>query len=289
MGEQAILEDGTVLKKLAGGFQFVEGPVWIEEDRSLYFSDIPASITRRWTDRGGIEIARQPNDKSNGMCRDLDGQLLVCQHATRRVVKWHPGGKSEVITSTFDGARYNSPNDVVVRSDGCIYFTDPPYGLSAEFGEPGEQQLAFQGVFRTDPTRQQVVLMTDRFYRPNGLAFAPGEKRLYVNDSEVGEIRVFDVNAAGDLSNEQLFADVRGDAPGVPDGMKLDAEGKVFVTGPGGVWVFDADGRKRGEIAVPEVVGNLAFGGDDYRTLFLAASTGLYAIRTNVPGARLGA
>lgn len=227
MDEKAVLEEGAVLQKLAGGFIFTEGPVWIKEEDSLYFSDIPASVTRRWNAHRGVEVVREPNDKSNGMCRDRDGHMLVCQHAARRVVKWRGGNDIEVVASHFGGARFNSPNDIVVRSDGCIYFTDPPYGLSASFGNVGEQELQFQGVFRTNSARDDVFLLTDRFHRPNGLAFSPDEKRLFVNDSESGEVRVFDVTEKGDLVNEALFADVRGEEKGVPDGMKVDRKSVV--------------------------------------------------------------
>lgn len=281
---RAVFDPRTKLEKLAGGFQFTEGPVWVQREQALYFSDIPASTTRRWTEHGGVEIVRHPNDKSNGMFVDPDGALLVCQHGRRRIVKWRGGDDVETVVDVFEGKKFNSPNDLVVRRDGSIYFTDPPYGLTATFGEPGEQELNFQGVFRTDAARQQVFLLHRGFFRPNGLAFSPDEKRLYVNDSEENLIRVFEVDASGDLSGERLFAEVKGNEPGCPDGMKVDIEGNVYVTGPGGLWVFCPAGEKIGFLAVSEVVGNFAFGGEDRRSVFLTASTSLYRIRVLIPG-----
>jgi gluconolactonase len=280
----SFVEPGARLEKLAGGFQFTEGPVWMNSEQALYFSDIPASITRRWSERRGVETMRAPNDKSNGMFLDHDGGLLVCQHGRRRIVKWRGGAEVEVVVDSFHGKKFNSPNDLVVRRDGALYFTDPPYGLTAAFGEPGQQELDFQGVFRTDPARRQVLLLNKGFFRPNGLAFSPDQQRLYVNDSEELLIRVFDVNAAGDLANERLFAEVRGDAPGCPDGMKVDTQGNVYVTGPGGLWVFSPAGERIGFLPVPEVIGNFAFGEADRRTIFLTASTSLYRIRVLTPG-----
>lgn len=272
------------LEKLAGGFIFSEGAVWVEGENALYFSDIPASITRRWSEQKGVEILRSPNDKSNGMFLDHDGKLLICQHGKRRVVKWSGGDEVEVIVDSFEGKKFNSPNDIVVRDDGCIYFTDPPYGLTAKFGELGEQELPYQGVFRTDPQRKQVFLLNDGFCRPNGLTFSPDQSLLYVNDSQEKLIRVFDVSEEGDLFNERLFAEVKGDTPGSPDGMKVDTRGNVYVTGPGGLWIFQPEGRKKGFIPVPETVGNFAFGDADRKSIYITASTSLYRIRVEIPG-----
>ncbi len=280
----SLFEPGPRLEKLAGGFQFTEGPVWVNREEALYFSDIPASTTRRWSERCGVEVVWAPNDKSNGMFLDRDGALLVCQHGKRRVVKWREGADIEVVIDSFAGKKFNSPNDLVVRRDGMIYFTDPPYGLTAAFGEPGRQELEFQGVYRTAPDRSQVFLLNKGFFRPNGLAFSPDQQRLYVNDSEESLIRVFQVNTAGNLEDERLFAEVKGDAPGCPDGMKVDAQGNVYVTGPGGLWVFNPAGEKIDFLPVPEVVGNFAFGEADRKTIFLTAATSLYRIRVLIPG-----
>jgi gluconolactonase len=282
--QEAFVAPGTELEKLAGDFQFTEGPVWFDDEQALYFSDIPASITRRWSEAKGIEVLRSPNDKSNGMFRDDDGKLLVCQHGKRRIVKWHGGDEVEVVVDSYGGKKFNSPNDIIVRKDGCIYFTDPPYGLTAEFGELGEQELPYQGVFRTNVERTKVVLLNNSMFRPNGLAFSPDQKLLYVNDSEHELINVFDVTGEGDLTNERLFVEVKGDDPGNPDGMKIDTEGNVYVTGPGGLWIFDPAGQKCGFIQVPEPIGNFAFGEGDMKAIFFTASTSLYRIRVNIAG-----
>lgn len=282
--EDLVPAGGTV-EKIAGGFAFTEGPVWHGADKSLYFSDIPASMTRRLDRSGRLSIVRSPNGKSNGMAVDLDGELLICQHAMRRVVRYRRADHSEtVVADQFEGKRFNSPNDIVVKSDGSVYFTDPPYGLSPEFGRAGEPELPFCGVYRLDPTRRAARCVSTSFFRPNGLCFSPDERVLYVNDSEQGLIRSYDIAADGGLINERLFAEVRGDAPGVPDGMKTDRLGNVWVTGPGGLWIFDPEGAKIGLVPVPEVAANLCFGEDDGRTVFITASTSLYRIRVNVRG-----
>ncbi|MCX7013791.1 MAG: SMP-30/gluconolactonase/LRE family protein [Candidatus Sumerlaeota bacterium] len=272
------------LEKLASGFVFTEGPVWHSDERCLYFSDIPASITRRWKPDGTVDIVASPNGKSNGMALDHDGKLLICRHVERRVVKRVSDDRYQAVADRFEGKRFNSPNDIVVKSDGSLYFTDPPYGLTKEFGQQGEQEIPYQGVFRMDAARKNLTLLTDAFFRPNGLAFSPDESLLYVNDSEREYVKVFDVEEDGGLSGERLFAEVHGDAPGCPDGMKVDSAGNVWVTGPGGIWVFGEDGTKLGVIAVPEVAANLAFGEADRRTLFVTASSSLYRMRVNIPG-----
>ncbi|OPZ15674.1 MAG: Gluconolactonase precursor [candidate division BRC1 bacterium ADurb.BinA364] len=279
-----ILPADAQLEKLAGGFVFTEGPVWHPGERCLYFSDIPASVTRRRTSDGRIEVVQSPNGKANGMALDRDGKLLICRHGERRIVKRVADSAYEAVAERYNGKRFNSPNDIVVKSDGSLYFTDPPYGLTREFGEPGEQELPYQGVFRMDAARQTVALLTDGFFRPNGLAFSPDESLLYINDSEREFVKVFDVASDGSLRNERMFAEVHGEEPGCPDGMKVDSLGNVYVTGPGGIWIFDPSGQKLGAIAVPEVAANLAFGDADKKTLFITASTSLYRIRVNVPG-----
>lgn len=282
--KQSIVAHGAELEKLADGFEFTEGPVWFEDEQALYFSDIPASITRRWSAEKGVEVLRSPNDKSNGMFRDQDGKLLVCQHGLRRIVKWRGGEALDVVVDNFNGKKFNSPNDVVVRDNGCIYFTDPPYGLTAAFGELGEKELDFQGVFRTNPARTEVFLLNDTYTAPNGLAFSPDEKILYVNDSETFFIKAYDVAENGDLENERLFVNVPSDEKGNPDGMKVDTEGNVYVSGSGGLYIYNPEGERIGFIAVPENIGNFAFGEDDMKSIFFTASTSLYRIRVIIPG-----
>jgi gluconolactonase len=271
-----------MVDRVASGFIFTEGPVWRGED--LLFSDIPGNRTVRFRPAaGGAEITtfRYPTGNTNGMTLDHEGRVLACEHSGRRVSRVGPDGAAETVVDNFEGKRLNSPNDVVVRSDGSIYFTDPPYGLpSLSVGK----DLPFNGVFRADP-RGTLHLVADDFERPNGLAFSPDERILYVDDSARFHIRAFEVAADGSLSGGRVWAELRAGPgeTGVPDGMKVDREGNVYCTGPGGVWVFGPDGRKLGRIVLPEVPANLAFGDADWQTLYLTAQTSLYRMRVNVP------
>jgi gluconolactonase len=236
-------------------------------------------------------VVRDPNDKGNGMTLDVDGNLLVCHHATSTLVRERHDGTREVVASHWHGRELNSPNDVVVRSDGTIYFTDPTYGRhAAPYGVAREQELDFQGVYRVAPGGD-LHLEADDFALPNGLCLSPDETLLYVNDTARSHIRVFDVEADGSLANGRPFFDGIGTAiPGEEvDGMKCDVHGTVYVTGPGGIWVISREAQLLGTIAVPETVGNLAWGGDDGLTLFVCASTSLYALRMAVRQAGIAA
>ena len=277
--------NGTV-ERLATGFLFTEGPVWDHRGGELVFSDIPGDVRSRWNPTTGIRDDRRPSFKSNGLTYDATGNLLVCHHAISTVVREAPDGSHETIASHFDGAELNSPNDIVVRSDGAIYFTDPYYGRrDSHHGAVRPQELDWQGVFRIDPDGSlNLVVPRDLFETPNGLCFSLGEEHLYINDTTNGLIRRFDVATNGSLSNEQLFATgIKSDEiAGKPDGMKCDELGNIWVTGPGGVWVFDPAGERIDFIAVPEKVGNLTFGGPGWKTLFITASTSLYSIEVDV-------
>jgi gluconolactonase len=284
-----LLAPGAAPELLATGFVFTEGPVW-RADGSLHFSDIPASRRHRWHPDEGVTVLRDPNDMGNGMTLDTRGDLLVCRHATSMLVRERTDGSVEIVASHWQGRELNSPNDVIARSDGSIYFTDPFYGRLPIYGIPRERELDFQGVYRVAP-EGELQLVADDFAMPNGLCFAPDETRLYVNDTERSHIRVFDVRADGSLADGRVFfAGVGSALPGEEvDGMKADERGNVYVTGPRGIWVVDPGGTHLGTIELPETVGNMAWGGADGRTLFVCASTSLYALRMSVRGSGVGA
>jgi len=267
-GPASILAPGAKVEKVAGGFRFTEGPVWVP-DGYLLFSDIPANTIYRWSPGSAEATAwRTPSGHSNGLTLDRDGRLIACEH-DRRVSRTEPDGRVVTLADRYQGKRLNSPNDVVIRSDGRIFFTDPPYGLP---NQREGKELDYNGVFRLDPNGT-LTLLDDSFVRPNGLAFSPDERTLYVDDSSEMHIRAFDVAADGSLSNGRLFAVLREPGvEGVPDGMKVDVAGNVFCTGPGGVWVLAPSGDLVLKIETPEVPANLAWG---------------YRIRTQTGGASL--
>jgi gluconolactonase len=268
------------------GFIFTEGPVWHPLDHFLLFSDMPGDVRRRWDEKGGVIEARRPANKCNGMTYDSDLNLIVCEHATSTLVRERPDGAREILASHFEGKELNSPNDVCVRGDGSIYFSDPWYGRMPGFGVERPRQLGFQGVYRVSPDggAPQLVVDRDLFDQPNGLCLSPDETRLYVNDSSTKLIRVFNVAADGALSKARTFATGLSSETekGGPDGMKCDARGNVWVTAPGGLWVYAPSGDLIGKIRTPEPVANLAWGGADFRTLFLTATSSVYSVRTKV-------
>ena len=274
------------VSQIGTGFIFTEGPVWHPVDQYLLFSDMPGDVRRRWDEARGVTEVRRPANKCNGMTYDADLDLIVCEHATSLLVRERPNGKREILASHFNGKELNSPNDVCVRSDGSIYFTDPIYGRSPHYGVERPHELGFQGVYRVAPDGAGPLLLVDDdlFNQPNGLCFSPDEKLLYVNDSARKLIRVFDVSADGSLGNARLFAEqiTSSAEPGGPDGMKCDERGDVWVTGPGGVWVYAPTGDLIGKIRAPEPVANLAWGGPDFHTLFLTASQSVYRLTTKV-------
>ncbi len=289
---EQLLDPDTEVEQLATGFIFTEGPIWNAEGEFLLFSDMPGDVRRRWSERDGVEEVMRPANKCNGMVYDADGNLLVCEHVTSSLVREHPDGTRETIASHFRGKELQSPNDVVTRSDGTIYFSDPWFGRVPVFGLEREKELDFQGVYRIPAGGGELELAVaeDDFELPNGLCFSPDESLLYINDTHHALIRVYDVAADGTLSNGRLFFDEIGNGvieEGIPDGMKCDERGNVWVTGPGGVWIINARGEHLGVLEIPENVGNLAWGGPDWRTLFIPSSTSVYRIQTKVASARL--
>ena len=265
-------------EKLIGDLQFTEGPVW-HPDGYLLFSDIPANRIIKYTPGdGSVDTYLQPSRNTNGLTFDHDMTLLACEHTGRQVSRQSDDGQMETVVSHWDGKRLNSPNDLVVHSSGSIFFTDPPYGI-----QPDEAEIGFNGVYRVDSDGSITLLASD-FGRPNGLAFSPDESVLYVDDTERRNVRAFDVDDDLSLSGDRVFIDMDTPEQGSPDGMKVDTSGNLYVTGAGGVWVISPDAEHLGTIVLPELPANVGFGGDDYRTLFVTARTGLYSVRVNVPG-----
>ena len=268
----------TTAERPATGFVFTEGPLW-HPDGFYYFVDIRRSQLHRWTPGKPSELVRDETGEGNGTTFDLQGRLVICEGGHRRVTRWSADGRREVLVDRYEGKRLNRPNDVVCRSDGSLWFTDP--GLRVPLAE---RELPYAGVYRISPDGT-TALMADCEY-PNGLAFSPDERTLYVANTRWTQyIHAFELDAEGAIVRRRIFADMSSDEPdGVPDGMKVDVDGRVYCTGPGGTWVFGPDGTRLGVIRTPEVPANLAFGGADLRTLFFTARTSVYTLRVKVPG-----
>jgi gluconolactonase len=277
-----LIRADTDLELIRSGFKFIEGPAWSAAG-FLVFSDIVGDQMWRWDEREGFQSYRQPSHMANGNTFDREGRLISCEHATSRVTREEADGSTTVLASHYEGTELNSPNDVIVSSHGTIYFSDPTYGRTAGFGVLRRPRLGFQGVYSLD-TEGTLSLLARDFAQPNGLCFSRDESVLFVNDTDRMHIRSFAVSADGTLSGGEVWAETIGDGPGGPDGMKIDSYGNVWCTGPGGIHVFAPDASLLGVLPVPESVGNFGWGGDDFRSLFVCASTGLYRQRTEVAG-----
>ncbi len=284
-----LVEEGSSVEQRATGFIFTEGPVWHPTEHHLLFSDMPGDVRRKYTEDGTVVEVMRPSFKCNGLVYDAALNLLVCEHVSSSLVRENMDGTREILAYHWKGKYLNSPNDVTVRSDGTIYFTDPFFGRFPGFGIERERELGWQGVFMIPPgggqAELQLALPEDEFDMPNGLCFSPGESLMYINDTPRAHIKVWDVNVDGSLANGRMFFEGIGSGvieEGIPDGMKCDEHGNVYVTGPGGVWVITPEGQHLGTIEVPEGVGNLTWGGTDWKTLYMPSSTSLYAIRTKV-------
>lgn len=277
-----ILDEGAVVEKLAGGFQFTEGPLYEAATDTVVFSDIPADTLLRYhvaTTR--VETFRKPSGQANGNTRDHQGRLLTCEHLNRRVSRTDADGMVVTLAYAFNNKRLNSPNDIVVKSDGTLYFTDPPYGLPQQ--SMGKEQDV-NGVYRIDK-QGALMLLTGALPRPNGLAFSPDEKVLYIADSQEQNLHAFDVAPDGTLKNGRVFADMKAPGKqGAPDGLKVDRHGTIFCTGAGGVWVLAPSGKHIGTIGIPEVPANLCFGDRDGKSLYITARTGFYRVRLREAG-----
>ena len=282
-----LVEEGSSVERLATGFTFTEGPIWHPTEHYLLFSDMPGDVRRKYTPDGTVVEVKNFSNKGNGMTYDAELNLLVCEHVTSCLVRETPGGEREIVAQEFEGEELNSPNDVCVHSNGAIYFSDPIFGRVPVFGHPRKTRLGFQGVYRIPPGGgdPELVVERDKYEQPNGICFSPDESLMYVNDTPVACIDVYDADADGFLSNGRRFFSGIGSGvieEGIPDGMKCDERGNVWVTGPGGIWVISPEAEHLGTIRVPENTGNLAWGGEDWHTLYIPSSTSLYAIKTIV-------
>jgi len=281
-----LIDDDALVERICGGCTFSEGPIWNPVEQCLYFSDMPNDIRRRWSARDGVAEVRNPSNKCNGMTYDAIGNLYVCEHVTSSLVMETPSGERKVLATHWQTKELNSPNDVVVRSDGSMYFTDPTYGRMPVFGLERKPELDFQGVYRVSPDGT-LHNEADDFDQPNGLCFSPDERVLYVNDTTRAHIRAFDVAPDGTLRRSRLFAEHIGTGDyteGVVDGMKCDEYGNIYVTGPRGIWVINPQGRHIGVICTPEIAGNLNWGGPGWTDLYCACSTSIYRVRMKIRG-----
>jgi len=292
-----IVPKGAKVEKVLGGLGFAEGPVWDRAGGFLLFSDVPSNAVMKLTARGTAEPFRTPVFEgsfpkgaqvgSNGLALDPQGRLVAAEHGNRRVTRRERDGKIVVLADRYEGKRLNSPNDVVVRNNGDVYFTDPP-GLFRGYPDvPGkpQQELDFNGVYRISAAGKLELLTKDLPF-PNGIAFSPDEKKLYVGNSRPEKYwMVFDVKTDGGIANGRKFADVTKEpGDGSPDGMKVDRRGNVYATALTGLQIFSPDGKRLGSIATPEIASNCAWGDADGKTLYITARTGLYKIRLNIPG-----
>jgi gluconolactonase len=306
-----LIEPGAELQRLGDGYQFTEGPVWSTAEQCLYFSDIPGDTRWRWTEAGAMEVARTPCFKANGLVLDTAGELIACDQVTSMVVRYRRDGGSDVLAFHHRGTYLNSPNDIVTRAaDGALYFTDPDFGRWNDWiGQERSRTMGYRGLYRVPASggTGEAELLVDpaEFDQPNGLCFSPDGSLLYVNDTPRAHIKVFDVAADGTIGPARILCEDVGRSQsedddlteaerhaalhnaGALDGMKCDEHGNVWVTGPGGLWVFDAQGEMLGTIETPEVVGNLTWGGTDLHTLFLMTTTSVHALRTLVGPAAL--
>jgi gluconolactonase len=284
---ERIVSSSESIHDLADGFGGAqgpaEGPLWWREGGYLVFSDIHNNRRMKYEPGKGVSLLLEPTNRANGLTRDLQGRLVACEHDSRRVTRQEPDGSITVIANSFQGRQLNRPNDVVVKSDGCIYFTDPWTSPNA----PQQWDLTFSGVYRVTPDLGTLSLLVDDFVVPNGLAFSPDESVLYINDSRHGHIRAFDVAPNGTLAkaSDRVFVDLRGAEPGVPDGMKVDVEGNVYCGGAGGLWIIDPKGKKLGRVAhgAPATT-NLAFGGADWKTLYFTSRNHLGSVNVKIAG-----
>jgi gluconolactonase len=287
-----IVDAHQVYEQLGTGYNLAEGPLWWKEGGYLLFSDVINNRRMKWTPGQGVTEFLKPSNFANGLTRDRQGRLIACEHGgtlpndvVRRVTRLEPDGSLTVIANNYRAQKFNRPNDVVVKSDGSIYFTDPmTFNI--------ESELDLCGVYRVSADLGTIHMVVRDFAMPNGLAFSPDEKTLYINDTARVHIRAFDLQPERygvqtgllNLATDRVFCDLRGDKPGFVDGMKVDTEGNVYCTGSGGVWIIDPAGKHLGTIIVPGGAVNMAWGGEDWKTLFFTSRETLYRIQLKIPG-----
>lgn len=281
--EKLISSDATV-ETITENHMFTEGPLWDAGEKRLLFTDIPATTIYSWKADKGIEIFRQPSGFSNGLTFNRKGDLIACEHRTRAITVSKDGKTFAVAADSYQGKKLNSPNDVVAADDGTIFFSDPIYGLREGNGGPAEAELDFQGLYRLTPDGN-LILITDSFERPNGLTLSHDEKTLYVADTVRQHIRAFKIGPDWQMNGGQIWTELWDDKyGGRPDGMKVDKNGNLFSTGPGGLWIFNPQAELLGRIFFPDKTSNLAWGDDDLGTLYITSSSKVYRLRTNTRG-----
>lgn len=287
-GFERIVSSGASLDRVAYGFIFGEGPVWDARKQRLRYVDIIGDTIYQWTPGVGTEIVIRPSGKANGMTYDREGRLVVAGWGSRTVWRMEHDGTIVTLASHYQGQKINTPNDIVVKSDGSIYWTDPSgaVAIPGMEGDDVQRYLDFHAVFRLSPDGSTVSLAIDDVTYPNGLCFSPDESLLYVNDTWLKHIRVWDVQPDGSVANGRLFYELVGNEPGVADGMKCDVEGNVYVTGPAGVHVIDPRGNLLGRLKTPGHVTNMCWGDADWRAMYMTTRVPgiVFRVRLNIPG-----
>ncbi len=287
---EELIDPTVTVERLGGDCVWAEGPAWLPDHEAVIWSDVRRNRIMRWTEAAGVEVEQTDVEFTNGRTLDLEGRVVVCSQGHRRIERVEHDGTITPLVSTYQGARLNSPNDVVVKSDGSIWFSDPPYGiLTSEEGHAAEPDLPGCYVFRFDPATGDTTIVTDLLVHPNGLAFSVDESVLYISDSSGAvdpagnhHIMAFDVENGSELHNPRVFAEI---TPGLPDGFRVDRTGHVFTSAGDGIHVLTEEGNRIGKIPIPEVTSNCVFGGPDGTDLFMTATTSLYRVRTRTTGA----
>jgi gluconolactonase len=284
---EALIPPDARMDQIAHGLAFGEGPVWCRRTEQLFYVDILGNTIWRWKPGVGNSVVLRPSGKANGMTLDTEGRLIVAGWASRTIWRMGPEGTIVVLASHYDGKKFNSPNDIVMKSDGALYWTDPQGALVnvGMAGEDVQRYLDVQGVFRLSPDGKDVDLVVGDIQYPNGILFSPDESRIYANDTRLAHVRVFNVRKDGSVDGGEIFHKLNGIEPGVADGMKMDTRGNLYCTGPGGIHVINTSGKLLGRIKIPGFhATNLAWGDADWKTMYITTFTGVYRLRVSIPG-----